>query len=1211
MSIQRNLNVPAQLIHTVHGTTYKINGTILSINEAAGTCKMSFKNGRLIEDNISLKNIYLNEDALDLIKNVGSKIGRGIKKAVNYVISTVKRIGGFWTLTIENPETGEQEELPTDSAPINLAYIQELGQAPEGIKISGNASAVEAYKESGVNIPVDEHPLSNATYDEDLQDILTYWTRVMKEYTENESFSSKEAVQYVNENYYVDSNLVKSNRLNEDTGGHIASLAATNANNIIGIDALSRFVANNLKEQLTSYQPPRVGGGSINARGGSKAKACIILGAPGIGKTSVLSQAEKLLKGLINDKLLTITINAASINREDLTLPDIKNFQSKIYINNKNNVNTENYLTSTVEDNENYTGSTVVERFKEYLPLYYLPDTQEKINAIDNFYNTCRFRTGLENGKAGYTGGILFIDEFTRIAPDVMNIFNSLFIDRKYNGAYLASKWAIIGAGNRKIDMNAATREEFVWEASNSGRFSGIYNYIPTKFDWIKWARSKNNRTGKQNVPEQICLFIESVEDAVWYDAVDLGSRSKGTSPDWAVDYKKLRKQQNTSRTGIVSLNNKQKYANDDELDIAAANELEKQGIELGENYIIYNTWNPRTWEDIGNAYQFLVDSLEGKEVGYYVEKYLKVLSRGENIPVNEFSAELDKHQEINNDENLKDIILSVYKKLNDLNVTTDEFFEYFHNQEAIKSEEETRPALDKLCGYFKELTAPLSNKESIRTFQNWYSSIELAIDPKHDYISLLAKKPMDLRFTKEEYDFEEYVNKVDFENSNLDYSKLNKIIEPLVDLYLEHIIGERTGVDNLPRKEYENFLKYRNIFTKANCYSIWNTGQLGIPDMKELDNLFIGQKTKDGKEITNYITDEKLMWKGNISIFTNVIKTLWEFYPGDITEEITKYGSVDNIKTSYKIDNIKADKIIKPNININQNTVNLISVDFDNFDGQGNSIISYSPIVQQLYDKDTKDFTISALGSDNTIRNICIFPGLDINNLNGRNPYSENNLQDMTYYNFLYMAQINCPFIRRYFKYTAWVAKETLQTSNIQFFGNTNSYENKRNGGLAFNNLKIIPREILQLRENQIKNQNQYIDIYNYGTLGLKSNYYNYIKDYSISINGQEIKISDLGKLKKSDEDTYNQLFDKDNEYIITNNNGEKSKLSSDYIDCIGEVFGDPRESDETSITSYINDDIENHKYGILLPYNIAVTKLSIVISDYIDNYGTRYSKK
>ena len=59
MSKSKGYQIPATLIHTVNNKRYRLNGTLLNVNESAGTCTMKF--GKYINKNIPSSEVYLNE----------------------------------------------------------------------------------------------------------------------------------------------------------------------------------------------------------------------------------------------------------------------------------------------------------------------------------------------------------------------------------------------------------------------------------------------------------------------------------------------------------------------------------------------------------------------------------------------------------------------------------------------------------------------------------------------------------------------------------------------------------------------------------------------------------------------------------------------------------------------------------------------------------------------------------------------------------------------------------------------------------------------------------------------------------------------------------------------------------------------------------------------------------------------------------------------
>ena len=94
--------ISAYMVKKKNGNLYKITGTIININESQQTADMSFvnKDGKeTIVKNISQKEIFINEDFRDSVRNFGSrvvdtakKIGAGVK---NFFKMVVERIGKF------------------------------------------------------------------------------------------------------------------------------------------------------------------------------------------------------------------------------------------------------------------------------------------------------------------------------------------------------------------------------------------------------------------------------------------------------------------------------------------------------------------------------------------------------------------------------------------------------------------------------------------------------------------------------------------------------------------------------------------------------------------------------------------------------------------------------------------------------------------------------------------------------------------------------------------------------------------------------------------------------------------------------------------------------------------------------------------------------------------------------------------------------------
>ena len=151
----------------------------------------------------------------------------------------------------------------------------------------------------------------------------------------------------------------------------------------------------------------------------------------------------------------------------------------------------------------------------------------------DHFYNTGKYQfrkedleleDGTEVDTYEYDGGIIFLDEFMRMPPQSQNIIMNVVNEHVYNGMVLASKWGWVLASNRAFDV-LDDEKSTTWEPAMADRYTSV-TFVPTREEWLEWARTINKATGRQNVDEMFCNFIEHSPMGVWYDALKLGSRN-------------------------------------------------------------------------------------------------------------------------------------------------------------------------------------------------------------------------------------------------------------------------------------------------------------------------------------------------------------------------------------------------------------------------------------------------------------------------------------------------------------------------------------------------------------------------------------------------------------------------------------------------------------------------------------------------------------
>lgn len=502
----QTLRIPAVLIHNIDGTQYRVNGTLVDLNESTHTCSMKFE-GYDVQDGIPLSSVYITEGFLDKVKEYGKAAWEKIKRVA-------KSIGGLFLPIADNG----QPIMQFANTPTNIAIMQIPGV---GVELSD--SAREAAEAAGCEIPVNS-PLADAV-EKECQDIEKFWGRVMKEYSQNESMTSRQAVKYVLENYYKP-NAKYTQALNEAS---IVSLHNKGKKARYGIEIGTEELVGELYDNILE----QIDGTPMHH---SDTMPLMIWGAPGIGKTALVNQVLDELKEDGYD-LTREYLQMSAVYRDDFVLPDTM----------KNSVG----------------GTAAVDVPKTWMPVYYPVADPVELQKIDDFYNSGKYRPGRENED--YNGGVIFLDEYTRMPEQTKSIAMGLINEHSYAGMFLASHWGFVLASNRYSDM-LQNETELTSESAQVTRYQSR-TYVPTKEEWLKWARKINRNTGKQNVDEMICKFLEISSDGVWYDALDLHSRDN--------------------------------YLNKDDLSTVQGDDLDAIAGVYDDNSNLKGanlSWNPRTW---------------------------------------------------------------------------------------------------------------------------------------------------------------------------------------------------------------------------------------------------------------------------------------------------------------------------------------------------------------------------------------------------------------------------------------------------------------------------------------------------------------------------------------------------------------------------------------------------------------------------------------
>ena len=567
--VKTRLNIPATLVHSVKGTQYKINGILLSINESNDTCSMRFDDN-YVENNIPLNKILINEGFIDKIKEYG-------KKFASYITDKVR---GF--IALVDDATNQIVSWSLNNV-ANLAIKASKGMLPKGVYFAPSASLKKIAGTGGMTI--DEAFAESIA--KDREDIVNYWSRVIKRAgTTDETIS--ESIKYVNETYYKPTKLYKA--LNEKVLYSYEDIKDKNGFGYYGPEVSAKTLIRKLKENIKNQISGPLGGHSSEI-------PLLIWGAPGIGKSAIISQT---IKDMANAKYNPINLNLeiiqlANCTVESWTLP--RDATREIDFGN---------------NQKKYKRESFTDTPKAWLPVYLdTPDIEEK-KRRDYFCNTCRFLATEDDGEITdssgrpFEGGIVFMDEFSRIQPGVSHILMPLVNDHKFGDNYvLASKWGFVLAANRAIDEDKTDTDDnnFYPTVAQSNRYRHL-TYVPQKEEWVEWARKVDPLTHEANVPPFITDFIESSPDSVWYPTITNGGYDD-----------------------MLENPNADSKAHEDETDpFGAIEQVLQQPTIAGTKRVV----TPRTWaQSIGNSYKkILIDLFNDAhdETGMSGEEYYQTL---------------------------------------------------------------------------------------------------------------------------------------------------------------------------------------------------------------------------------------------------------------------------------------------------------------------------------------------------------------------------------------------------------------------------------------------------------------------------------------------------------------------------------------------------------------------------------------------------------
>lgn len=441
--------------------TNQVHCSILDENCLANTYTVKFDNG--VVRNVPKSKVSrldrIDEGVLSKLKEVGGKLLDNIVRAAGRYLFCV-----FGDNVVSN----------------TLFNVMFKAETRNGVGFYPGKTFVDVCDEVGVEPTITEEDDMD---DEENEAINAYWKEKIAAAQEAETFTEDDIA---NESYRLSSleGRLKYNRLFE--ADRISLEAPENGFENVNTKQLQKMLVDQYRAFLYD---------GVGKPGAETPIPYCIWGAPGIGKTQITKGIITKLQEAGFDANL-IVVNARTMRKDDFTLPGNKTDRKKV----------KNAKGDEIDLNLQHAGELI----KEWLPMYNIGDVTDDvtIEILDDIMNG---GDGSGNGK----GGFIFVDELSRIAPDVMEVFMGLVQDRQLGKSYLASKWMFVFASNRISDMGDRG-ERVDWESAYTGRFSHV-NFVPTFQEWLIWATGKDSN-GIQRIEPIVVDFLKEHPN-MWHNS--------------------------------------------------------------------------------------------------------------------------------------------------------------------------------------------------------------------------------------------------------------------------------------------------------------------------------------------------------------------------------------------------------------------------------------------------------------------------------------------------------------------------------------------------------------------------------------------------------------------------------------------------------------------------------------------------------------------
>lgn len=415
-------------------------------------------------DENCIANTYTVQFSNGVIKNVNKKKVMELDHIDEAVLNRLKEV--FSNLWDNIVKAGKYVFLKVKGKILNVVSpINAMVAAPEveGLGFYPAKSLAKLAGDQGIRPTITEDETTESK--DDIEDINHFWKGAIFNYFKNDE--TNESATYS----------ARNRRLHE--AKREIKLEMSGADNI-STKELVELIESEYQNVLTGEKPGR---------------PICIWGAPGIGKTQiVMSVINRFRKAGLDANIFKL--NGATMRKDDFALPDFEVINRKVDIGNG--------------DIEEVQERRAKEAPKTWLPCYLPRVTNERRITLEQLDDIANGGDGSGNG----VGGIIFIDEISRISPDVNNVLMQLTMDRIFNEYRIGSKWIFIAAANRTSDMGSSAAR-FSWDDAQGARFRN-FNFVPTFEEWIDWAESPVEGTNEPHILPEIVLFLKEHRD-LWY----------------------------------------------------------------------------------------------------------------------------------------------------------------------------------------------------------------------------------------------------------------------------------------------------------------------------------------------------------------------------------------------------------------------------------------------------------------------------------------------------------------------------------------------------------------------------------------------------------------------------------------------------------------------------------------------------------------------